>query len=135
MALQFDRTSKLITVPAPDTVITVQDLVNEIREYECQQANMDLPKILDAVGKASLRSGRQVGITMTLLDDWRIKFEDRVGPDTVMCYVSEGNCVAQNNYSNQPVIYSTYTFVNIEQDTSPALVTASVNRPRAIPGR
>jgi len=136
MSLTFDRDNKLILVTAPTVTITVQDLVNAIREYEDDQENMDLPKIVNAAGKQSLGlSGKYVGITMELLDDWRIQFEERTGPDYTRCFVTDGNITAINTYNNEPVAPAAFTWVTIEQSTSPALITVSSNKPRAIPGR
>jgi len=96
MALSFDKVSKVITVLAPDTEITIQNLLNSIREYEDELSSMDIPIIVSCAGKEPLGGGVAVGLTLTLLDDWQLAFEARSGPDYIQCTVAGGNIVAVN---------------------------------------
>jgi len=94
MALSFDKVNKVITVLAPDTEITIQNLLDSIREYEDELTSMDIPKIVSCAGKEPLGGGVVVGLTLTLLDDWQLAFEARSGPSYIQCIVSGGNIVA-----------------------------------------
>jgi hypothetical protein len=94
--LTFDDVNKVITVDAPSTEITIQDLHNGIVEYEDELVNMDLKQIVSSGGKEPLGGGVSVGITLTLLNDWRLAFEARPGPSYTQCNVSGGNLVATN---------------------------------------
>ena len=69
MALSFDKVNKVITVLTPDTEITIQNLLNGIREFEDELSSMDIPKIVSCAGKEQLGGGVQVGLTLTLLLD------------------------------------------------------------------
>lgn len=106
------------------TQVTIQDLVNQIRDYEDELDYMDYPKICDAFGKQSLGGGTFVGITLQLLNDWRLAFEARPGPNTVLCTVSGGNLVATNQYNNNPIKPTAFTQVVIAQSSSPTIIKA-----------
>lgn len=96
MAIVFNKLTKIITVESPDTEVTIQNLLNAIRDYEDELTTLDIKKIASAAGKEDLGGGVSVGITMTLLDDWQLAFEARAGPTYIQCKVSGGNIVATN---------------------------------------
>jgi len=107
MALSFDKVNKVITVLAPDTEITIQNLLDSIREFEDELTSMDIPKIASCAGKEPLGGGVVVGLTLTLLDDWQLAFEARSGPSYIQCTVSGGNIVAVNvNGSIYPTAFT-----------------------------
>jgi len=122
MALTFDRTNRLIIVPSPDTTLDVQTLYDECRDYEDEPRNLDLEPLVQGSGKEDLGGGAFVGITVKLINDWRLKFEDRPGLAVVQCVVSGGNLVASNSYGDNPIAPSTFTQVQIRQSTSPAAI-------------
>lgn len=128
MTLVFNRwsTPKVIRVPAPQTIVTIQELVNACRAFEADLFNLDLPKMLNAEGKTDLQGGKLTGISATLLDDWQLEFEARAGPDVTRCYVRDGNLTAINSYGNNPIKYSAFTFPTIELSTSAALINEAV---------
>jgi hypothetical protein len=107
----FDEVNKVITVELPDTEITVQQLINAIRDWEDELVNMDVAKIADASGKESLGGGLVVGITLNLLNDWQLKFADRPGPDFIQCTVKDGNLVG--GIGGNPIKESAYTQVKL----------------------
>lgn len=122
MALVFDFINSIIEVPSPTTSVSVQTLINEIRDAEDELTPaMTYPKIADAFGKQDLGGGSLVGITLVLLDDWRLRFEARPGPDTVACIVTGGNLVA---VSGNPIAPSAYTTVTVAQSSSPTIATS-----------
>src|SRR3990170_6575732 len=124
MAVDFHKVLKLITVLKPATNITIQDLHDEIRLFEEKNPNLEVAKIMNASGKESLGGGVQVGITLELVNDWRLAFEDRSpGPDEVLCTVSGGNLVATNIYSNNPIFPTPYVQVVISQSSSATIAT------------
>ncbi len=84
---------RVITVAAPSTVLTVQDLLDTLREWEQEMQNLEQKKIVDAAGKDDLGGGLQVEITITLLDAV-ITFEARGGPGYTQCLIDGGNIVA-----------------------------------------
>jgi len=117
--LKFDR---VVQVDSPQIEVTIQDLINQIRDYEDEIDFMSEPQIANAYGKQALGGGAFVGITLELINDWRVAFEARPGPDTILCTVSGGNLVAINQYSNNPIKPTAYTQVNTAQSTSPSII-------------
>ena len=118
MNIIFDQENKLIIIKSPQTSVTVQTLINTIRDFEDNPEAMDNASLANAYGKQDLGSGMKVGITLELINNWRIKFEDRNGPDYILCSVSGGNLVAVNDYNNNPIKPSAFTQVTIAQSTS-----------------
>jgi hypothetical protein len=115
---------RIITVPISDgTGITIQNLLNQCREWEQIPANMTHAKLLDGAGKQDLGGSVSVGITLTLLNA-KLAFEARAGPDYIQCTVSGGNLVAVdgNGDSMSPIEPTAYTQVIIAQSTSAASV-------------
>lgn len=125
--LTFFKSEKVIQVDSPQTSVTCQDLINQIRLYEENLNNLDYPLIANAYGKQSLGGGSFIGITLELVNDWRIAFEARNGPDTVACTISGGNLVAINQYSNNPLKATAFTQINIAQSSSPTIIQADAN--------
>lgn len=111
MALNFDKENKVIIVEAPALEVTIQELINAVRSWEAAQENMDMPQVAMAVGKDDLGGGLLVGITLRLLDQWQIMFEDRLGPDYVQCTIKDGNLVG--GISGNPIKESAYTQVKL----------------------
>ena len=122
MAITFDKINRLIIVGIPDTEVTIQQLINAIRGYEEQLPNMEIASIAFASGKDDLGGGLLVGITLRLLN-WKLKFQDRGGPDYILCNVSGGNLAAVNAYnvSVNPIEPSAYVTVTKTSSTSAAI--------------
>jgi len=125
--LTFFKSEKVIQVDSPQTSVSIQDLLNQIRLYEENLNNMDYPLIANAFGKQPLGGGTYIGITMELVNDWRIAFEARSGPDTIPCTVSGGNLVATNQYGNNPIKPTAFTQINVQQSSSPTIVQPDSN--------
>jgi hypothetical protein len=68
MAILVDpiASPRIITVLTPDTSITIQELVDQVRAWESEIGNLDYDKLLNAAGKENLGGGVQVGVTVTL---------------------------------------------------------------------
>lgn len=125
LSLTFDFYNSIIQVPAPDTSVDLQYLINQIRDAEDELTPaMSYSKIADAFGKQPLGGGTYVGLTIQLLNDWKLKFEARSGPDTVACIVTGGNLVAE---SGNPIAASAFTQVTIAQSSSPTIATPDDN--------
>lgn len=122
MALTFDFINSIIEIPSPTTSVSVQTLINEIRDAEDElNPAMTYPKIADAFGKQDLGGGVLVGITLVLLSSWKVRFEARPGPSTVACIITGGNLVAE---SGNPIAASAFTSVTIAQSSSPTIAKA-----------
>lgn len=124
MAIVFDTNLKVITVESPATTVTIQDLYNEIRLFEEKMPFLSVGKIANGSGKQALGGGVTVGITLELIDDWRLSFEARPGPSTILCTVSGGNLVATNSFSNNPIKPTAFTQVVIAQSSSATVIAA-----------
>lgn len=120
----FDKVTKTIAIASPDTLVTVQELVNAIREWEQELWNLEEDSFIVASGKEDLGGGVSVAITLELLNDWRVQFEARAGPDWEQCIVKGGNLVATNAYNNNPIKNSAYVQVTIAQSSSATLINA-----------
>jgi len=120
--LTFDTNSspRVIQVDSPSTEITVQDLVDSVRDFEAKAENMWVDKLLDAAGKEALGGGNTVGITITLKNA-QVAFEDRGGPSFTQCKITGGNILAVDDMEAElsPIKTTDYTQVIISQSTSP----------------
>lgn len=128
MALVFDENLKVITVEKPQTTLTIQTLYNEIRLYEEKMPFLFVAQIANGSGKQGLGGGVTVGITLELINDWRLSFQARDGIEegggTILCTVSGGNLVATNQYSNNPIKPTANTQVVISQSSSATITKA-----------
>lgn len=106
--LDYDKVNKIITVPTSyGTEISIQELLNDIRDFEDELTSLDIPYITSCAGKEDLGGGVSVGLTLTLLNDWQLAFEARSGPAYIQCKVSGGNIVADNvNGSIYPTAFT-----------------------------
>ncbi len=85
---------RVITVAAPSVELTMQDLVDTLRELEDDMINLSYDTIITASGKETLSSdGTKVGITAGLIRA-KIGFEGRPGPEWTLCSFIGGNLVA-----------------------------------------
>ena len=122
--LTFLKYDKVIQVDSPQVEVTIQDLVNQIRDYEDELDSLAVDQICNAYGKQPLGATEFIGITLVLINDWRIAFEARLGPDTILCTVKGGNLVAENIYDNNPIKPTAFTQVVISQSSSPTIIQA-----------
>ena len=114
---------RLITIAAPDTEITVQEIVNWCREWEQTPDGMAFPYLIDAAGKDVLGGGKFVGITATF-KDVQIEFAARAGPSYVECKITDGNLVAVDDVGSDisPLNPTAYVYAIIERATSAAII-------------
>ena len=118
---------RIITVPEADgDSITIQSLVNQIRNWEDNQVNLAYNRLLSATGKEDLGNEIKVGITATL-ENVKVKFAERLSP--VVCYISGGNLVAIDEYGSPmyPIKYSTNVTVVLAQSSSATLLETGVS--------
>lgn len=118
---------RVIEVLAPLTEISLQDLSNQIKDWEDEPSNLTYPILIKTFGKQALGGGVLVGITAEL-QNAKISFTARDGTDTppeVLCTVSGGNLVAldANGASMTPIYPTAYTQVVISQSSSATIAT------------
>lgn len=103
---------RIITIPEADgDSITIQSLVNQIREWEQTVLNLSYKKLLTAAGKDDLGGGTFVGITARL-ENAKLKFEGRVSP--TLCVVSGGNVVAVDEAGDPILVIEPSANVTVE---------------------
>ena len=119
MAITFDKLNKWILLATTDTITSIQELADAIRTYEALLTNFDLDPIMDGVGKADLGGGNFTGITLTLLNGWKIKV-DGVPVSETQFTINQGDLVTDD--ASSPTVFGTNVKWEIQQSTSPALV-------------
>lgn len=104
--LVHDRALKEMRVQDPDTEAEVVELYSQSRDYESRLTNMDLSHLVQAGGKEPLGQvlGNDVfvGITLVLLDDWHVGWEDQAGPSLTVLEIKGGNTLAQLEPFTEP---------------------------------
>ncbi|OGE32211.1 hypothetical protein A3C59_04205 [Candidatus Daviesbacteria bacterium RIFCSPHIGHO2_02_FULL_36_13] len=120
---KFDRVIQVDSLNNTQISVSVQDLVDEIRDYEDELDFMDYEKMMEATGKQDLGGGVTVGITLELINDWRLSFEARTALEGMtICTVTGGNLVATNQYSNNPIKATDFVQVTIAQSSSATII-------------
>ncbi len=115
LTINWDASPRIITIDAPSTSITMQDLYDSMRDIEPVQ--IDEEYIIDGAGGEPLGGGVSVGLTLTL-NNAQIAFEARPGPEYIQCYITGGNLVAvDENGDNISAVHPT-SFTQIVQSNS-----------------
>lgn len=115
--------ARTITVDSPFDGVTVQTLVNAVREYEAGLDYLDREVIITATGKDTIVTGSEfVGITLTMINDWRVAFAARAGPTYEPMSVKSGNLIAVNSFDDNPIYATAFTQVTIRQSQSPTIL-------------
>lgn len=131
MALSIDLSTspRIITVLAPVTTVSAQDLLNEIRDFEDELLPLDEDYLVDAAGKEDLGGGAAVGITLTLRNA-RVAFEARPGPAWTLCAVNGGNLVAVDalGVPMDAIEPTAYVTVNTQASSSPTIANLEITR-------
>lgn len=131
--LSFDRIAKIATIDLAFDAITIQEIVDQFRDYFDEPSNLDLVNGIDAVGKQDLRPSdpgtKLVGITATLKDGWQLKAADRAGPTIVLVTIADGNIVALDEVgaAASPVVAAPFVSYVIESDVSAGLISANID--------
>ncbi len=115
--IDWEQSPRIITVLAPSTALSMQDLVDSLRWLEAQTEAMDNPSIVDASGKENLGGGTKVGLTVKLLNA-KVAFEARPGPDWILCSLDGGNLVAVDEFGVDIDARHPTAFVTIDRTSS-----------------
>ena len=137
MAITFNHATKRIGVPQADAQpLTMQALIDAIREEEASERGIAYDPIADAAGKDDLGGGVMTGITVNLRSSWMLEFVS----GSYQAAISGGNLAdalsrVYNTGSPQVVVLSSAaaTVVNSSGETPPtsaqnaAAVVAALN--------
>ncbi len=115
-------------------VVTVQELVDGIRDYESELVNMELPRIATITGKDNLGGGAYTGITL-LLHGWTVRFADHQGPDFTWARVTGGNLLAVDEEGAAVSAFTPSAFTSIQYaaSTAASILDVSTQNPWALP--
>lgn len=73
--LSFSHSTKLIGIPQADAQpLSMQALINAIRDEEASERGITEPQIATAAGKDDLGGGVLTGITVNLSSSWKLSF-------------------------------------------------------------
>lgn len=124
ITVQWNESPRIITIQAPTTDITVQELSNQIKDIEDEPAHLQYPILILTFGKQPLGAGSFVGIT-AVLQNAVVAFAARSGPTTEQMTITGGNLVAvdANGDTINPIYPTAFTQVSIQQSTSPSITT------------
>ncbi len=123
VTIEWGTSPRIITVLAPSTNITIQDIVDTCRTLEGEQIDLTYDHIIDAAGKQNLGGGVLVGVTCTL-NNALLAFEARSGPSYTQCTVNGGNLVAIDSlgvYQTTPIEPTSFTQVILTSSSSATL--------------
>ncbi len=125
MALTFAHSTQRIGVTSPQVSLSMQDLINAIREEEASERGIVHDQIADASGKDDLGGGVATAITVFLRDAWQVEWYS----GNYTATIGGGNLVAEGG---DPVAYvsggpqveitlsAAATIVNGEGGTAPS---------------
>jgi len=115
---------RIVTILAPTTSVTIQELVDALRHWESHIENLEFIRLMNAEGKLALRAGKTQEITLILLDT-KIAFEARTGPSFTECEINGGSLVAFDalDAAISPIQTTAYVQVNYAEAVSGAAVT------------
>lgn len=115
LSVNWNLSPRIITVAAPSTNLSMQDLYDTMRDGEPTQ--MDEPRIIAGAGGEPLGGGVAVGLTLTL-NNAQIAFETRSGPQYIQCYLTGGNLVSVDDVGGQISAVFPTAFTQIVQSNS-----------------
>lgn len=130
--LVFTKTTSdvggFIEIPIAFDSVAIQVLINAVREYEPELANLDTAVgiigatgIIQAIGKIEYPTipGKFTGITATLINDWRVIPAARPGSAVIPIIIFGGTLFGINSFGNNPVAPAAFTQVQYQQAEVP----------------
>jgi len=127
ITVDFSASPRIVTVAAPSTEVSLQDLYDTLRNIEATETGILYPQLLNAAGKQVLGGGALVGMTLTLRNAL-LAFAARTGPGWALCSVGGGNLVAIDEVGAplpSPLQPTAYTFATLTQSTSASLLSGT----------
>ena len=126
ISVDWAASPRVITVLAPSTSLSLQDLVDTCRGLEMDPVHFEEDHLIDASGKDQIDVGVYVGITACLRNAV-VSFEARTGPGWALCKIVGGNLVAKDALGvyMDPRKHMAFTSIDVEKSTSAALLSGS----------
>lgn len=121
---EFDHTNKLVIILEPTVSMTIQEIWDAIAFHRAQPDYIDDSEIAKAEGKINIPGLGDSLIVLTMLEGWRIKFEDRAGPEVTACEITSGVLVGDGG--SNPLAPSSFVSVFLAQ----AVSGASIQQPK-----
>ena len=118
-SVDWNASPRIINIDIANTVANAQDLYDTCKHLEALESGIDEPILCNAGGWEPLGEGVFVVITVSLFNA-KYKFEDRPGPDWVICNMLGGNVVAFEDYTQAVVIYPREPSSYVSADRSAA---------------
>lgn len=116
LRFSFDHANAIIEVAAPTLTITIQEVFDAIAFHRARPIFIDDSEIARAEGKVPIPGIGASLIIMTMLDGWRLKFADRLGPAWVQASVTAGVIVVDGG--GDPIAPASFVNVSISQAVS-----------------
>ena len=125
ISVDHESSPRIVTILSPTTSVTIQEIVDALREWENSIENLEFLHLMNAEGKLALRAGKTQEITLILYNT-KIAFEARGGPSFVECEINAGSLVAFDDVGAaiSPIETTAYVQVNYAEAVSGAAVTA-----------
>lgn len=116
LRFSFDHPAKLVLILAPTLDIFVQEIHDAVAFHRAQPGRIDDAEISRAEGKIPIPGIGQSLIVLTMLDGWKIQFEDRPGPSFVQASIGAGVTVTDDG--SNPIAPGAFVSVSISQAVS-----------------
>lgn len=126
ITVNWTTSPRIITVLAPSTELTIQDLYDTLKELEQQPHNMVYPALIDAAGKEDLGGGVLVGLTAEL-QNAVVAFEarpNRITDGTITTADPSGTTLVDSAATLQSDgVISSYSVINRTDQSVATLIT------------
>jgi hypothetical protein len=120
----FDHVNKLVIILEPTVSMSIQEIWDAIAFHRAQPDWIDDAEIARSEGKINIPGLGDSLIVLTMLDGWRIKFEDRPGPDVESLEITAGVLVGDGGAN--PLAPTAFGSVFLAQ----AVSGASIQQPK-----
>jgi len=112
----FHHDTAIVEILAPVLSISIQEVWNAIAFHRMQPDFIDDSEIAQAEGKIPIPGIGNSLIVMTMIEGWRIQFEDRLGPLWEQAEIAAGVIVTDTGAN--PVAPGAFVNVSISQAVS-----------------
>jgi len=127
----MDFTNQIMELQSAYTSIALQEVYDTAHDAMAEIQNMDNARIASASGQEDLGGGLATGLTVRMLNGWRVKAADRGGPGFVRVSIDGGNLVtsaANGPDPNDPLAPADYVTYSLSKAASSTETTqAKIN--------